>query len=171
MNERGSAVHRIAILGLFAALIGLGCSEKETHDLAMAVSSNDFEAAKAIIGGGGDVNCRYGRERETMLMLLSSTPDRAAVQFLLDNRANVNLRNTLGMTAVMYAALNGRAENARLLASYGADLNATANGGQTGLSIARARGFAEMVKVLLELGAKEAPALDMPTLAFNPGAP
>lgn len=60
----------------------------------------------------------------------------------------------------MYAATNGRVENMRLLAAAGADVNASADRGQTALSIAKARNHLDAVEVLRSLGAKDDPAQD-----------
>jgi ankyrin repeat protein len=136
-------------------LAGVACVSKTNRQLAAAIARNDFETAEKLIAGGGDVNYSELPGRETALMALASSPDPPAVRFLIDHKADVNLRSSRGMTALMYAAMNGRGENIKLLAAAGADLNAVASGGRTAVSIAKAGKHDDAVSRLLSLGAKD----------------
>jgi ankyrin repeat protein len=158
-RPRCSRLLPVLCLTAFAGLHG--CSDQKSRDLSVAVGSNNFESATRLIRSGGDVNARFGKERGTMLMALAGSPDSPAVQFLLDNKAEVNLKDLWGVTATMYAAMNGRIDNIHALIAAGADVNAAANDGSTALSIAKAKGFESVVSALLAAGAKDVAAQDL----------
>src|SRR5260370_33014393 len=56
------------------------------------------------------------------------------VRLLIANGAKVNARDVEGGTALMQAALLGRADNVKILVEAGADVNARDNKGGTALS-------------------------------------
>jgi len=85
-------------------------------------------------------------------------PDAAAgdmdsVKELLSSGADVNERNSRGMTALMAAAHKGNMELAKLLVEKGANVNARSNKGSTPLMAAVQSGNKELVKFLLDSGA------------------
>lgn len=44
------------------------------------------------------------------------------LKLLLDSGANVNAKNNIGDTALMYAAVDGRIESVKILLSHGANI-------------------------------------------------
>ena len=62
--------------------------------------------------------------------------------------ADVNARNSGGVTALMIAAANGRADMVELLVRAGANVKAQTERGDTALSIARAKGDEKVIKLL-----------------------
>ena len=80
--------------------------------------------------------------------------DAKRVASLLDAGADLNGRMGLGnMTPLMFAALNGRYEVAKLLLERGADVNVR-QGGTSALSEACLAGDARMARLLLDKGAE-----------------
>ena len=79
--------------------------------------------------------------------------DTARVNLLLEGGADVKTKGLFGMTALMHAAQNGRAETSKALISWGADPNATNEFGMTPLMFAAKEGHADVVKVLIDSGA------------------
>jgi ankyrin repeat protein len=80
--------------------------------------------------------------------------DGARVKLLLKQGADVNAAQGDGMTALHWAATHGDAEQARMLISAGARVDAmTRNGNYTPLHLAARTGNAAVVKALLESGA------------------
>jgi ankyrin repeat protein len=76
------------------------------------------------------------------------------VRLLLDNGAEMNHKYTLNGTP-LFAAVNGHHTGVvALLISRGADVNVH-NGHDTCLTIARARGFTDIVRLLQNAGARE----------------
>jgi ankyrin repeat protein len=71
---------------------------------------------------------------------------------LIAKGADVNAHNSGGVTALMIAAANGRADMVELLVQAGANVQAQTERGETALSIARTRGDEKVIR-LLDAGA------------------
>ena len=73
---------------------------------------------------------------------------------MLENDANINIKNDDGSTSLMICACTGQySEIVELLISYGADINATDKNGWTALMFASQNGYVESVKILLQYNA------------------
>ena len=72
---------------------------------------------------------------------------------LAETGAKLNLRTDEQMTALMYAALNGRQDNVETLLNHGADINAQSASGKTALHFAARSVDREMVSLLINWGA------------------
>ena len=79
--------------------------------------------------------------------------DRAAVRALLDRRADVNLAQADGMTALHWAAHHEDGELAQLLLRAGANVHAANRYGVTPLALACTNGNAPLVELFLKAGA------------------
>ncbi|HJZ71952.1 MAG TPA: ankyrin repeat domain-containing protein [Vicinamibacterales bacterium] len=79
--------------------------------------------------------------------------DRAAVRALLQRRADVNVAQVDGMTALHWAAYQDDLESVELLVRAGADVKAANRYGITPLSLAITNGDSAMVERLLQAGA------------------
>ena len=84
------------------------------------------------------------------------------VEAYLMNGVHPDTRNTEGLTALMVTALEGNADLATLLLSYGADVNARIDDYNiNALTLAAEHGpDSEIVGVLLEAGAEPKPSSD-----------
>ena len=60
-----------------------------------------------------------------------------------------------GLTAIIYAALGGHAENVACLIAAGADINAKSKSGETALKFAEMSDRKDIIDLLKENGAKE----------------
>src|SRR6185436_20350792 len=76
-----------------------------------------------------------------------------AVRVALQKRADVNLAEADGMTALHWAARNNDLASARLLLRAGANTKATTRYGVTPLALAAQNGSAQMLDLLLKGGA------------------
>ena len=76
-----------------------------------------------------------------------------AVRALVQKRADVNIAEADGMTALHWAARNNDIESARLLVRAGANAKATTRYGFTPLALAAQNGSAPMLELLLKAGA------------------
>ncbi|HJQ69276.1 MAG TPA: ankyrin repeat domain-containing protein [Blastocatellia bacterium] len=85
------------------------------------------------------------------LLAAAARGDMAAVKNMLDNRANVNLQDGGGRTALFFAADRGRTEIVKMLLARGADAKTAA--GAKALSAAACAGDLESVKAILGKGA------------------
>lgn len=107
--------------------------------------------ARTLREAPASVNAK-GHGSWTPLMYAALYGDAEAVRLLLAARANPNMANESGGTALMYALDD--AEKTRLLLDAGADPNARSGEGRTALLIAVGRtGSYPIVKLLLEKGA------------------
>ncbi|HZP47972.1 MAG TPA: ankyrin repeat domain-containing protein [Vicinamibacterales bacterium] len=80
--------------------------------------------------------------------------DRAGIQRLLDQHADVNAVNEAGATALMWASMNLDAPTVTALIDHGANVNARSDDGRTALLIAsRLHGALPIVTTLLDHGA------------------
>jgi ankyrin repeat protein len=75
-----------------------------------------------------------------------------AIQHLIDNEANINVKDNDGETPLYYAIMNGHTDIAILLISNGADIIEKGNNGLTPLHEAAAWGNAVIVKMLVDNG-------------------
>jgi ankyrin repeat protein len=88
------------------------------------------------------------------LIEASKKGDLAKVQEFINTQAEVNAKDTDGMTALMWASGNGHDEVAKALIAAGADVNAKTKNGVTALMVASKKGHVEIVKLLRAAGAK-----------------
>ena len=107
---------------------------KQKRTLAAALASVLVSAAPGFAGddlinaAGGDVS---------------------QIKSLLAANADVNAKTDIGMTALMFAAVNGRLEVIQILLAAKADVNARGYKGVTALMLAAERGQLEVLKLLL----------------------
>ncbi len=163
-GANSSKVLHATVIGLALAAASCyysSCYRAQDRALADAIASNRFDDAKKALAAGGRIDYRWKPDRESTLMAMSTSADTPAVEFLIENGADVNLRSGRGFTPIMYAALNGQIANLRLLANAGANVNAVADEGQTAVSIAKAGKHEEAVDELLRLGARDVEAKGM----------
>ena len=72
---------------------------------------------------------------------------------LIQAGANVNARDSIGYTALMWAANHYSVDAAKVLIEAGADMNAKDNNGYTALMVTVGKGSFDVAKVLIEAGA------------------
>ena len=116
-----------------------------------------FSRLKFLYPLGVDVNgqCQY-RSCFTPLWGAAYSGNDDEVLFLLERGADVNRKTNFGRTALMVAAYKGHESTVRLLLSRGADVNAN-DDGNTALSFAKNKGRSEIVALLRQAGARDAP--------------
>lgn len=73
-----------------------------------------------------------------------------AGELLLKNKANPNLQDKDGKTALMFAAEQGKLTSTEMLVKYEADITLTDKNGQNALMIAAAEGQTDIVRFLAE---------------------
>lgn len=86
----------------------------------------------------------------TALMVAASRKHQAIMQLLLQHRTNINLQNPYnGYTALMYVVEKNYTNGVQLLVDYRANVNLRNTQGETALTIAQARGYDQIVDILL----------------------
>lgn len=127
-------------------------SRQNLTPLGIAAQYGKDKAAIALVAAGADPGRPIGEAAYTPLMLASANDARDLAQALIGKGADVNARNSGGVTALMMAAANGRAGMVELLVRAGANVSAQSERGDTALSIARAKGNEKVIKLLGEPG-------------------
>ncbi|MEI0518875.1 ankyrin repeat domain-containing protein [Brachyspira murdochii] len=89
------------------------------------------------------------------LLEASKNNDLETLKALIENGADVNVKDDYNKTALMYASEKGHLEIVKYLLDKGADINAKDNYGKTALMYASEKGHSEVAKFLKSKGAKK----------------
>jgi len=89
----------------------------------------------------------------TALILASTYGHVEIAEMLLENQANVNIRDAEGNTAIIWACLKGHYDIVELLLENGANINDKDDDGNTAILWACVKGHFNIVELLLENGA------------------
>ena len=135
------------VAGSFSVLDAQTLSSK----FLSAVKNNDINDVRVLLDNGADPNS-YDEDGDHILMIASLYASAVCMQLLISKGSNVNAKNKIDETALMWAVHDPA--KMKLLLQHGADVNAKAKSGNTALLIAVvAHGNHELVKLLLDKGA------------------
>lgn len=127
--------------------------------LLAEIEANDTQQVRATLKQGADANSS-NPDGETALLLAADSGQPQLVRALLDSGAKPQLSDKDGITPLIACAMRGDVETMRVLLSANHDskfVNArTAKNGYSALMRASARGERQMVKLLMQNGAKAA---------------
>lgn len=139
-------------LGILCLLPALAlAAEPTSRDWYQAIRENNLALLKTMASSKAAVNVADSRGT-TPLMNAATVGSLDAIKILLDAGADVNARNGLDLTALIYGA--SAPAKVKLLVEAGADVNAKSKFGRTALLLAAAHpGGAETVRLLLSKGA------------------
>ena len=118
------------------------------------VRKNRIDEVRTLILQGVDVNSRDVFGDNTGLHWAASLGLAEMARLLIDNGANVDIRNHDGNTPLHWAAGEGQKELVVILIAHGADVNARGKGGWTPLRWAEAHGQKEIARILMAAGAR-----------------
>ena len=110
-------------------------------------------AIEHAINKGEDINAEQNRNKRTLLHMAAKKGYAKAVKMLLDNQADINVRDVMDATPLHDAVLEDKVEIVRILIAYGADLDVKSSYLSTPLHNAALFGKVEIAKLLLENGA------------------
>jgi ankyrin repeat protein len=133
--------------------------------------NGDLKSAKKLLGGGIDINLKYGPMGWTALHYTIENMMLDSAQWLLETGANPNQKDSSGWTPLHLAvdvegdystrsrietdADHAPVELTRLLLKNGADPNAVSDKGQTPISLARRYLHTQAVDLLEQSGARD----------------
>ena len=121
-------------------------------DLLVAIRNGDHSQVRKLIEAAGDVNT-VDNDGTTALMHSAIESDVKMMKLLIDKGANVNMKNSLDSTALMYAATN--LAKTRVLLDAGAEVKVKGKRGATPMSVALTTfGSTPVLKLLVNKGAE-----------------
>lgn len=116
--------------------------------LGFATGFNAVESIQILLKAKADINQNGGDY--TPLMTACITKNTTLVKQLLEQKAEVDVRDSLQATALMHAVRVGHTGIVQLLLAAGADPNCTTVNGLTAIRVAVDNNCPEIVKLLLE---------------------
>jgi len=149
--------------------VAINTPKKNQSPLSWAIQKNHFDVAKYLIEHGADVNAQGFGLKKAPLIDAAQFANPKIVELLLANGANVNAKDTLGNTALMWGlsktAVRRQFEGedtksiAAMLLNAGADPNALNSSEYSALSYIISNFenipfYTDIISLLLEKGAK-----------------
>lgn len=155
----GALRKQIAIL---AAIAGFGFAVpaaaqlySEGYEFLKAVDEKDGTKVTEMLDAPGStvVNARDISNGRSAMHIVVARRDSVWIDFLFQQGANVNIRDTSGVSPLMLAVQLGFIEGVEKLVGHGARVDVTNNSGETPLMSAVHARSTEMMRILLEAGA------------------
>ena len=122
--------------------------------LNLAAEGGHIEVMTRLVEAGHNVNQRDWLGERTPLMAAAGEGHTDCVQYLLQNGAQLDLEDHVGMTALHLAASLGHLEVMKRLVEAGQDVNQRDVGKRTPLMRAAERGHTDCVEYLIQIGAE-----------------
>jgi ankyrin repeat protein len=117
--------------------------------LGLACYFGQFEVARYLVLKGADVNLPSNNGFNVFPIHSAAAGNYTnVVRMLVDNGAQVNVKQQAGSTPLHSAAQNGNLEMLILLLEQGADVNVRMEGGKLPADLAREKGFNEIAEIL-----------------------
>ncbi|GAA4088618.1 ankyrin repeat domain-containing protein [Mucilaginibacter panaciglaebae] len=117
--------------------------------LGLACYFGQLEVARYLVLKGADVNQPSNNGFNVFPLHSAAAGNYTSIaRMLIDNGAQVNIRQQAGVTPLHSAAQNGNLELLILLLENGADVNVRMEGGKLPSDMAREKGFEEIAEIL-----------------------
>lgn len=118
--------------------------------LGLACYFGHYEIARYLVLKGADVNLPSNNGFRVYPLHSAVAGDYTQIaRMLIENNAQVNVRQQAGVTALHSAAQNGNIDLLILLLEHGADVNIRMEGGKLPADLAREKGFVEIAEALV----------------------
>lgn len=112
-----------------------------------------FCAGLLVLSLVGCSDAPQSAQKAEQLLEMAEAGDVAAIERLLGDRVNANVRNSCDWTPLMMAAVNGHPDAVERLLSAGAAVDAEDQGGYTALMLAASNNHVDVMEQLLAQGA------------------
>lgn len=122
-------------------------------EFVKAAQNDDLNEVKRLFALNPAIINELDREHDTAI--LKACRDCKAINvvaFLLENGANINVRDTIDQTPLIIAAFNGCTDIVRMLLNAGANIEHKNDQGENALISAAQEGNIDTVKLLLDAG-------------------
>jgi len=117
--------------------------------LGLACYFGQFEVARYLVLKGADVNLPSNNGFHVFPIHSAAAGNYTDIaRMLVDNGAQVNVKQQAGATPLHSAAQNGNLELLILLLEHGAETNSRMEGGKLPADLAREKGYAEIAEIL-----------------------
>jgi ankyrin repeat protein len=152
--------HHEAMRALVDAGADPNALENDRYDIiTIAAVANDVPTLKVALSLGASAKNITSRYDGTALIAAAHLGHAEVVRLLILSEAPLDHVNNLGWTALIESIVLGdggvrHTETLKALVEAGADVNLADRDGQTPLSLARSRGYEEMVSILQRAGAR-----------------
>jgi ankyrin repeat protein len=123
-------------------------AQADIDALGQAAAAGDLKKIQDLIDAGVDINGKSTADGGTALEQAAASGNKAAVELLLKNHADVNQPDLQKRTPIFMAAQNGHPEIITLLRKHGGDPNAPADFKRTPLMEAAAKGDVKSIVAL-----------------------
>jgi ankyrin repeat protein len=138
-------------LAVIYCLLLLQTTQAQSTSLMEAVRNNSIQEVKNFVKNNADLNA-YDDDSDHVLMKAAIYASADCMRILMENKANPNLKNKHGQTALIRCAND--INKMKLLLKYGANNNDTSKSGISALLVAcSGYGMYENVKWLINNGA------------------
>lgn len=118
--------------------------------LGLACYFGHYEVARYLVLKGADVNLPSNNGFRVYPLHSAVAGNYTQIaRMLIENNAQVNVRQQAGVTALHSAAQNGNIDLLILLLEHGADVSIRMEGGKLPADLAREKGFEEIAEVLI----------------------
>jgi uncharacterized protein len=118
--------------------------------LGLACYFGQFEIARYLVLKGADVNMSSNNGFRVYPLHSAAAGDYTQIaRMLIENNAQVNVKQQAGATALHSAAQNGNIDLLILLLEHGANVNVRMEGGKLPADLAREKGFIEIAEALV----------------------
>lgn len=137
---------------------GIGVDQRDSLDqtaLIAAVTHNSLDCVRLLLRRGAGTEVADNAGWTPLIYAAYFGAGTALLQELLDHHADIDARNSRGVTALYLASAAGHEEQVAFLLGRGADRSIATQSGYTPLRIAQLKGFAK-IQALLSAGARPA---------------
>jgi ankyrin repeat protein len=118
--------------------------------LGLACYFGQYEIARYLVLKGADVNLPSNNGFRVYPLHSAAAGNYTQIaRMLIENNAQVNVKQQAGVTALHSAAQNGNIDLLILLLEHGADVTARMEGGKLPADLAREKGFEEIAEALV----------------------
>ena len=123
-------------------------------EFVKAAQNGDLNEVKRLFALNPAIINEKDREHDTAIMKACRDCNNInVVVFLLENGANINIRDTIDQTPLIIAAFNGCRDIVKMLLDAGANIEHKNDQGENALISAVQEGHIDTVKLLLDAGA------------------